>query len=158
MILGFTGHRKLQHPEKVLGREIIRWFGALEPDKCITGMALGYDQLAARACVYAGIPFIAALPGKEQPNKWPAAARKTYETILSRAHKIVYVDTLPKYSNTNNFITKLFNRNEWIVDNSDKILAYYLNTGKGGTFRTIIYANKVGKLVIPVDHAIRQDL
>lgn len=157
MILGFTGHRKLQHPEKVLGREIIRWLGALEPAGCITGMALGYDQLAARACVCTGIPFIAALPGKGQSDRWPAAARNAYDTILARAHRIVYVDTLPKYKATSNFITKLFNRDKWIVDNSDKILAYYLNTGKGGTFHTIIYANKVGKLVIPVDHAIRLD-
>ena len=158
MILGFTGHRRLQHDEKVLGREIVRWLKALKPEKAISGMALGYDQLAARACVCAGVPFIAALPAKEQPDRWPADYRRIYDRILARAEKVVYVDALPKYKGkTLSYIQKLFNRNQWIVDNLDKILAYYLNTLKGGTFRAVCYAHKTGKLVIPVDHAIRTD-
>jgi uncharacterized phage-like protein YoqJ len=152
MIIGFTGHRKFRHPEKKIAKQLILFLTKMKPDKTISGMALGFDQLAARVCVYLGIPFIAAVPAKEQPNFWPLHAVKNYFKILEKADEIVYVDKVKGYSNPNdNFITKLFNRNHWMVDHSDKMIAYYLNTGRGGTAATVRYAVKQKKLVIPME-------
>ena len=152
MIIGFTGHRKFQHPEKKIAKQLISYLSKMKPDKTISGMALGFDQLAARVCVYMGIPFIAAVPAKEQPNFWPLNAVKDYFKILDKASKIVYVDKVKGYSNPNdNFIAKLFNRNHWMVDNSHKMIAYYLNTGRGGTAATVRYTHKQRKIVIPID-------
>ena len=152
MIVGFTGHRKLQHSEMSLARATIRWLKVWKPDQAITGMALGYDQLAARVCVYLSIPFIAALPAKEQPDVWSTSQKRIYYKILERASKVVYVDTVPGYDRSRNFIGKLFVRNRWIVDNSDKLLSYYIEDGKfkGGTYSAICYAHSKMKMVIPL--------
>jgi len=149
MIVGFTGHRKFQHPEKKIAKQLILFLTKLKPDKTISGMALGFDQLAARICVYLGIPFIAAIPAKEQPNSWPVKAVRDYFKILEKADKTVYVDKIKGYSNLGDtFINKLFNRNYWMVDNSDKMIAYYLNTGRGGTAATVNYTMQQRKIVI----------
>lgn len=152
MIIGFTGHRELKHSEKKIAKKLIFFLEKMKPNKTISGMAIGFDQLAARVCVYLGIPFIAAVPAKEQPNFWPLNAVKAYFKILEKADKIVYVDKIKEYSNPNdNFITKLFNRNRWIVDNSHKMISYYLNTVRGGTASAIRYTHSQGKIVIPLE-------
>ena len=148
MILGFTGHRRLDHPELALAKEIRRWLLALKPDKTISGMALGFDQLAARVSVSLGIPFIAAVPAKEQPNRWPIEAQRCYHKILDRAERIVLVDHTKGGSPDDNFIDKLFKRNHWIVDHSDKILAYYQDPLYGGTGEAVRYALSKSKLVL----------
>jgi uncharacterized phage-like protein YoqJ len=152
MIIGFTGHRKFQHPEKKIAKQLIFFLTKIEPTKTISGMALGFDQLAARVCVYLHIPFIAAIPAKEQPNFWPLKAVKEYFKILDKASEVVYVDKLKKYSNPNdNFIAKLFNRNHWMVDNSDKMIAYYSGVSRGGTAATVRYTIKQRKLLIQME-------
>jgi len=149
VILGFTGHRRLAHPEKSLGRALAAKLIMLGPKKVISGMALGFDQLAARVCVYIDLPFIAAIPAKEQPNRWPNAAVKTYYKILERAAAIVYVDQEKKYADKGDtFVDKLFKRNKWIVNNSTMILAYYLNTLTGGTVAAMRFAIKQQKSVL----------
>jgi uncharacterized phage-like protein YoqJ len=150
MIVGFTGHRKLSHPEQKIVKETITWLRLWKPEKAISGMAIGFDQLAARACIYLGIPLVAALPAKGQPERWPEAMQKLYYKILDRAAEIVYIDTVPGYNSGRNFIEKLFIRNRWIVDKSDRILAYYDGSHKGGTFHTISYAEKNMKVCIPL--------
>jgi len=148
MILGFTGHRRLDHPEMVLAQEIRRWLITLKPDKTISGMALGFDQLAARVCVSMGIPFIAAVPAKEQPDRWPIEAQRRYHKILERAAKVVPVDRTKWASPEDSFIDKLFKRNHWIVDHCDKMLAYYREPLSGGTGAAVRYALSKAKLVI----------
>jgi uncharacterized phage-like protein YoqJ len=151
MILGFTGHREFSHSEKEIAKFLKLFLTRMKPNKTISGMAIGFDQLAARVCVSLDIPFIAAVPTKSQPDRWPKHVQEKYHKILKKAVEVVYVDTLEDYSNPNdNFIDKLFNRNRWIVDNSNKILSYYMNTGRGGTADTIRYAHLTQKLVIPL--------
>ena len=152
MIIGFTGHRKFKHAEKKIVKQLILYLTSMKPTKTISGMALGFDQLAARVCVYLSIPFIAAIPAKEQPNFWHGSAVKRYFKILEKADKIIYVDKVKEYSNPNdNFIAKLFNRNYWMVDHADKIIAYYLNTTHGGTAATVRYTIQQKKMVIPLE-------
>lgn len=149
MIIGFTGHRKFKHSESQIAKQLIFYLDKLKPDKAISGMALGFDQLAARVCVYLKLPFIAAVPAKEQPNRWSAIAQKKYFKILDKADKIVYVDSIKGYSDPNDtFTDKLFNRNHWMVDHSDKMIAYYLNTAKGGAAETIRYTMKSRKVAL----------
>jgi uncharacterized phage-like protein YoqJ len=149
MILGFTGHRQLQHSERVLGYKLIEWLKQWKPEQAISGVAVGFDQLAARVCIYLGIPLIAAVPAKNQSEWWPSHIQKVYYKILDRASKVVYVDEVPRYNVRKDFKAKLLARNRWIVDNSDRILAYCLdNVGEGGTYHTICYARKRMKLVI----------
>jgi len=155
MIIGFTGHRNITDSRKFLVQHTLMWLRSWKPEKAISGMAVGYDTLAARVCIYLNIPLVAAIPDKRQPNRWPKKEQELYYKILDRASEVVYVDEEPGYDGTESFIGKLFIRNKWIVDHSDKILAYYNNTETGGTANTILYAHTLMKLVIQIQHEAR---
>jgi uncharacterized phage-like protein YoqJ len=150
MIIAFTGHRKLTHPQIKIAKQLMRFLTAFEPKCTISGMALGFDQLAARVCVSMGIPFVAAVPFKGQESKWPVKAQRHYFKILERAHKVVYIDKLKGYKSTN-FVQKFHNRNHWMVDKSDKVIAYYRNKRRGGTAECIRYAHSKFKMVVPLE-------
>lgn len=139
----------MERSEKKIAKDLTARLINLNPSKAISGMALGFDQLAARVCLYIGIPLIAAVPAKEQPNRWPEKAVKRYYKILAMADEVVYVDQERKYADeSDTFIDKLFKRNKWIVNNSDYVLAYYLDALTGGTVSTMRFAIKQHKPVI----------
>lgn len=143
-IVGFTGHRKLRHSAKELAALIKEALLQIEPVGAISGMALGFDQLAARVCIKLGIPFIAAVPTKAQPNIWIPAQIELYYKILDKAHKVVYVDTVQGYKNENaDFISKLHTRNEWIVSKSTHLVAYQ-QQNYGGTVNALKHAHAKG--------------
>jgi uncharacterized phage-like protein YoqJ len=105
----------------------------------ITGMALGWDQAFAMACIRSSVPFVAAVPFKGQERQWPPQAQSRYKYILGEAAEIVY--TSEKYTGY-----AMDKRNHYIVDNSDIILALY--SGEyGGTRNCIKYAAGKGKSV-----------
>lgn len=145
--IGFTGHR----PTKMGGYKIpnptyISIFQTtedllleLKPEKCITGVALGYDQLAANICINLGIPFIAAVPFEGQEKKWPEQTQKDYYKLLKKADEIVIV------SNGDYSANKMQIRNEWIVNHSDAMIACFDGVSKGGTANCIEFAKEQNK-------------
>lgn len=142
MIVAATGHRpeKLggydEKTRRALGALATEWLHYNRPDKVISGMALGWDQAVAAACVVLGIPFIAAVPFMEQPDRWPDAAKARYRRLLEAADEVVGVGT-------NWQSNAMQRRNEWMVDRADKMLA--LHSGSwGGTFNCLEYARKKG--------------
>lgn len=84
MIVGCTGHR----PQTLGGFKIPNitytyvceqtkiQLKNLKPEKCISGMALGFDQWFAKICIELNIPFIAAVPFLSQEKIWPKKSRK----------------------------------------------------------------------------------
>jgi hypothetical protein len=84
MILGITGHRpgiimpyEIPNPKYEAIMEGMREkFHELSPDRIITGMALGIDQMAAHLATEMGIPYIAtpAFPGMEK--HWEESSRR----------------------------------------------------------------------------------
>ena len=146
MILGVTGYR----PQKLGGfilpnktynfvcqrtEEILK---DICPDKCITGMAIGYDQYAANVCFRNNIPFLAAIPFEGQDILWKPEDRKRYRSLLNKAEEIIYV-ALGSYS-----AQKMQERNEYIVNHSDIMLACIRpNEISGGTFNCCSYAKRV---------------
>lgn len=70
MIVSFTGHRpdklggyKLPNPTYLKVCRDINWLlKELNPEKIISGMALGVDQWAAHIAYKLGTPFVAAIP------------------------------------------------------------------------------------------------
>lgn len=89
MIVAFTGHR----PEKIGGyklpnptylhvyKEIESTLKKLNPDKVISGMALGVDQIAAYIAYKLKIPFIAAVPFEGQEKAWPFKSQHIYKIL-----------------------------------------------------------------------------
>lgn len=95
------------------------------PDFFISGMALGVDMLGAEAALEAGIRLTAAVPFPDQDARWPAASRERYDLILNRAYEVHYI--WPDYD------PKAFqDRNQWMVDHSSVLLAFW-DGSPGGT-------------------------
>jgi len=143
IIVGFTGHRRLYHPEKAIEKRLRETLHDLNPKKCISGMAYGFDQLAANVAFYMNIPFIAAVPSKDQAARWSKRIIMQYNRLLEKAEKVVYVDKEMGKEN-GPYIPKLFARNKWILEHSDFIVAYKVKE-YGGTASLVALAdlNKV---------------
>ena len=139
MTLGVTGHR----PEKLfpdqpysdanrkkLVKFATRVLKVLKPDKVITGMALGWDQAIAEACIDLSIPFVAAIPCHEYDKLWWPASQAHFRALMIRASETVFVTKGPYTTSC------LQARNLWIVENSDQLLALF-SGAPGGTANCI---------------------
>lgn len=152
MIVSFTGHRpdklggyKLPNPTYLhVCREIDKTLRELQPEKIISGMALGVDQWAANIAIKLGIPFIAAVPFIGQEKAWPLPSQKIFNKLLERAAEVVIVSE-GGYS-----AAKMQVRNEWMVDRADKVIAIWDGT-PGGTGNCVQYAQKIGKEIIRIN-------
>ena len=108
--------------------------------RCITGMALGVDQLFAMAALNAkeqceDIYIHAAIPCANHSGRWPKKAQDIYNKILSGCDEVYLVHNGP-YNNT-----CMQERNEYMVDLANELIAIY--DGKsGGTANCIRYARE----------------
>jgi len=144
-IIGFTGHRDLFSDEReLIKNKLIEILEEKKPEKCISGMAIGYDILAAECCIELGIPFIAAIPFKGQEQMWNEYDKLKYSAYLLKACEVKYVCG-PGFANY-----KYHLRDEWIVDSSDLMVALYKHTGRGGTYHTLEYAKVKNKPIINI--------
>ena len=112
----------------------------------LTGMALGVDMLAAELVLELKesnpqITLECVRPCENQNEKWTKKSRDKYDIILSRCDKIV---TLQE-TYTSDCMQK---RNQYMVDNSDILIAVWDKRIKGGTAKTFEYAQKTNKPVI----------
>lgn len=146
MIIGVTGHRSIggyNYPNptyEFVYKETKKYFQANYPEKIITGMALGYDTICAIIASRLDIPFVAAVPFVGQESQWSDKQKRIYETLLSKAKEIIVV------SPGNYEAKKMQIRNQWMVDNSDKMLACF-DGSKGGTYNCVQYAKLKNKIV-----------
>lgn len=109
----------------------------------ITGMAQGFDQAIADACYKLRIRYIAAIPCLGQEKMWPKKAQERYNSILELADEVHYVSKDPYRYNS------MMNRNRWMVDNSDFVLALWNGT-LGGTKNCVDYAGLKNKQVLNI--------
>lgn len=148
-IIAATGHRPERlggHDHKTqlaLGGLATEYLTRNHPDKVISGMALGWDQAVASACVALDIPFIAAVPFEGQESRWPAAAQEHYRWLLDAAADVIFV--VEGLAPTMGAFQR---RNEWMVDNADRMVALW-DGSWGGTFNCVRYAEKRG---VPIDN------
>jgi uncharacterized phage-like protein YoqJ len=151
MIVAFTGHR----PNKLGGYKTpnptsryVTWRIELEliglnPDRAISGMALGVDQWASQVCVKLGIPFVAAVPFKGQESQWPEQSQREFQRLIKLAEEVVVVCD-GGYS-----AAKMQRRNEYMVDKCDILIAVWDGT-PGGTGNCVRYAQSKGKEIIRI--------
>jgi uncharacterized phage-like protein YoqJ len=137
--LSITGHR----PDKLSGysdaarlrlvnfaTETLR---NIQPEHVITGVALGWDQAIAWACVDLKIPFTAAIPFAGQERMWPQQSRDEYSKLLEKAAEEVIVCPGGYHP------LKMQVRNQWMVNNGDYLLALW-DGSMGGTANCVNYA------------------
>jgi len=111
----------------------------------ITGMALGIDMWAARIILalkstYPHLQLVAAIPCANHSSKWIQSSQDEWKIIIDQCDHVHYVSD-DEYTNW-----CMQKRNEWMVDNSDFIIAIY-NGVKGGTRNCITYADKKDKKI-----------
>lgn len=152
MIVSFTGHRpqklggfKLPNPTYIkVCQKIESTLKELNPEKVISGMALGVDQWAAFISYKLKIPFIAAVPFINQESKWPTFSQETYNKLIKLASEKVIVSD-GEYS-----ANKMQIRNEWMVDRCDQLIAIW-DGSSGGTGNCVNYAKSKNKSIIYID-------
>ncbi len=148
-IIAVTGHR----PDKLGGytaydnhkaiRRHMKNFLEQAPEGelvLVSGGALGIDQFWIQVGLYLDLPVVAALPFVGYNEKWPREARRKYEKLLDRCDEVRYICE-PGYA-----AWKLQTRNEWMVDHSTSLVAYWNGT-PSGTQNCIDYAAVCGKTI-----------
>lgn len=139
IIVGVTGHRKLEHDVDLVRETFREKLHQYEAEAVVTGMALGFDMLAAEVAVEESIPFIAAIPCRGQTTSWPREQKERWRDLIDKAWKTKIV------SPGAFAIWKLFERNRWIVERSNLMLYYWNGLPKGGTYHCVEHAIKEGR-------------
>ena len=142
MILGFSGHRCVDNYQFVYN-QLCNWLLNNKPEKCITGMACGFDMMGAKACIELGIPFVAAIPFANQEAFFPPKDVILYNILLKSAHEIHFVDS-GIFANY-----KYQKRNEWICNNCDELL-YYLKENKGNIMKAMYHYDFVFQIFLKI--------
>ena len=109
----------------------------------LSGMAEGVDTWAAEIVLAfreknPALKLHCILPCREQADKWSDSARERFRNILEQADSIVYVNRAYKKN-------CMLERNHFLVDHADLLLAVYNGEQRGGTAATVRYATKQSK-------------
>lgn len=151
----FTGHRFLP-PEKVDDirlalEDIVSELCKRGCSRFISGGAIGFDMMSAEIVLklkktFPEIMLVMALPCRDQHIKWGKADRLRYESLISRADRVIYL--------CESYVTGCMHlRNKYMVDNAELCVAY-LENRKGGTEYTVKYANECGRSVVNIAHIL----
>jgi len=164
--LGGYGDNRIQEAVKAELDKIV--WELIKDNDVITfysGMAIGVDMWAAEIveliCSLLNperrhdIPMgrlCAVIPFVGQQNRWPVESQLKWTKLIHKADDLYFVDE-EGYAPW-----KLLNRNKWMVDNSDIVIAVWNGESKGGTAHCVKYAKKQDKKVINLWEAIHARL
>lgn len=110
----------------------------------ISGMALGVDLDFAEIILKLrddyNLKLECAVPCPDQTLKWNGKDKLRYENIIDNADEVNIISQ--RYTPE-----CMLNRNRYMVDKSDVVIAVFNGIEKGGTFYTINYAEKENKII-----------
>lgn len=142
-----TGHRIVKDLDKKNLKNIFRELIEKEYNVFYVGMALGFDIICFKTLLELkgqyNIKIIACIPCENQDSLWSEKQKKEYRNLLNFADEKVVLSK--EY--TSSCMQK---RNEYMVDNSDVLVAY-LKRNSGGTYNTVKYAVEKQKEIIYVN-------
>ena len=112
------------------------------------GMAIGCDMFFAEAVLamkleHPDITLEAVIPCGSQPDRWAAALRRRYVSLLDRCDKV----TVMQIEYTPDCMMR---RNRYMVDHSSLLLSCFAGR-PGGTMNTIVYAERSDVNVILIE-------
>lgn len=159
--IGFTGNRTLTSSSGNSGHNLEnticeKLYNLLEREYLengittfLSGMALGYDTLAAKVVLelkrcYPLITLVAVIPFDGQDAKFTPQQRIVYQTLLSKADYTITISP-DGYSNQ-----AYHDRNDFLIANSIKIYAYHNGKPRSGTGSTIRKASLNGVEVVNI--------
>lgn len=144
--VAFTGHRFISFERQKTVKERLRHTIANLYHKgyrnFLCGMAIGFDTIAAEVVLelkdeYKDIRLVAVVPFRGQCERWSVANQMRYAGILSKADDMV---VLSEYY----YNGCLLKRNDYLIHQASKLIAYYDGSPKGGTFYTYRKAQTKG--------------
>jgi len=159
----FTGHRPCKFPWKynesdprctALKAMLAEQIGNLVEHGVtgfLSGMAEGTDLWCAEIVLAMReknphLKIHCILPCKGQADKWPAASRDRYQSILDQADSVVYVSR-DYHKNC------MLERNRFLVEHAAVLLAVYNGVRRSGTGATVNYARKLGREIVIIEPA-----
>lgn len=150
-VVGFTGHRHLQHPEKV-GQLLRNLIDSLRSEISgqlmgFSSVAIGADTLFAEACLSSGMPWNALLPRPENEfkNDFNEADWAKTSALL---HQAARVESLPA---TRDRDLAYLECGLSTVEQADFMIAVWDGTssrGPGGTAEVVAHARSLTKPLI----------
>lgn len=145
--IAFTGHRmnRIRIEKRELSGLIsaaVIYFYLKGYKVFLTGMAEGLDLIAAEEVLkmkehYPDIELHCIIPFAGQSDRMNPKDRLRYNTILSAADYEIYLSE--KY-----YDGCFLRRNDYLIDHSTQLIAYYDNVPKGGTYYTVKNALRKG--------------
>ena len=146
----FTGHRSVpKDKEQEVRQQVrgkIRLLFSLGFRKFVSGMALGFDMLAAEEGIklkeeLKGVKLVAVIPYRGQSGRWAPHQRERYQRILNEVDEEIVLSE--GYYNG-----CLLKRNDYMLAHASGIIAYYDGKPKGGTIYTCRKARLKGLDII----------
>lgn len=146
MIVSITGHRPEDLPNQEWVEDTLKnLLNNMRPQKLIQGMAAGVDLLSGKLCIDLKIPYISAKPwAGHVPRKEDQAL---YQLVENNSETIVNVNQSKSYPGAYVY----HNRNHYMVDNADLVIAVWTGKKTGGTAECVKYAKKVNKRIIQIN-------
>lgn len=145
MILGATGHRLHLLPgyrgdgssQKLRVALLEVAMDALEewcPDLVVVGMATGWDMAVGMAAMLTNRPFHAYVPFIGQEKLWSAADQTAYRSLLDEAVEVRVISPVQSPA-------AYIERDQAMVDVSDRMIALWCGDPRSGTGQTLAYAD-----------------
>lgn len=143
---GFSPFNPIKTRVVVAARAYLLRLYEANPDDLVvyTGMALGVDQWVAQICLDLHISYIACVPHDGQESIWRKDAQEYYQFLRRHAKSVIVVSPGPYKP------WKMQRRNEYMVDNGDRLLAVW-NGSSGGTANCVRYAFEKERVVDRLD-------
>ncbi|MFI3261371.1 MAG: SLOG family protein [Rikenellaceae bacterium] len=159
--IAFTGNRNLTSPDGRTQHELktalcYHLMRLLEKEYLennittfISGMALGWDMLCATVVIelkrkYPEIRLVAAIPFVEQASKYSNDDKVQYRNLIDSAD---FTISIGGYTYTNQ---AYHDRNDFLIANACKLIAYHNGKPRSGTASTIRKATERGIEVINI--------
>lgn len=146
----FTGHR----PERLRGKENVvkSWISTILTElqdkyhitNAYCGMAQGGDQMFGIECILHKIPLICCYPFEKDYY------HPVQQALMDKSEDIINVSTKYTYKDGKKVFNKkaYYDRDCYMVDNSNILIAVWDGIENGGTWLTVDYAIKTGKQII----------
>ncbi len=158
MIIGFTGHQRIDRPERWgwIREQFARVLGeaAGRGDRVMSALAAGGDQLFAETALGLGVPVEVVIPcdGYETTFDEPEELER-YEKLLARAAGVTRLGFAAPSEDA------YLAAGQHIVDRAGLLVALWNGkpaAGKGGTGDIVAYAREHGRPVIHVHPGLMQ--
>lgn len=150
-VVAVTGHRPEQLGDLEWVRETLsRVLAEENPSLLYQGMAAGADLLSAGISYELRIPYIAVKPWAGHCPR--ESDRKLYSQVSANAFQIIEVDPSLSYPG----VWVYHNRNKYMVDHADILIAVWNGSSSGGTASCVKYARQKSIPIIQIDPVTKQ--